>query len=920
MLALSLMQRSTGPLTLLAQSRLMLGISLLVGGLAAGELARRGWRRVSATVALLAALAAMGLHAWHTGIGTYSIVLGGGVLLVVLAGMLIDLQVAGAIAVLYLFMIFGLEYAERIGVISGHAALAQVARETRTWSYTMLTCAALLAAWVVRSQLRGSIEHAQEQERRMGRLLTFGSDFTWEMDEKARLTYLSPAFEQHTRRPIEEFRKAGTPEGPTIVHDAEWDLLIAALRARRGYRDRVIHFICKDGTDVYLSGSGDPVFDASGRCTGWWGVSRNATAEMNARRELERSQAMLDRLVRLSPDAICVASMRDGRVLLANPAFLQLAGMSESEVIGRNGVELGLWKDEESMLALGRAIRVQGGVRDFRSIAWTRDGDGRPVLITAAAFDWDGENVAVITTRDVSEPERAKQEADAILDNAVVGVCLVRAHRLARVNPQLERMLGLPIGSLEGKSTEVLFPDKRRFGEFVDMFESKQAAGETIDIERKAMRSDGTLILIRMRGRAVDPKRRRETGTIWVIEDITERRRAELELADAKREAEAASHAKSRFLATMSHEIRTPLGGVLGLARLLQDPALGEPRRREYLGHLVDAAELLTGIVSDVLDLSKIEAGQLQVERIAFDLPGVVSSTFRTFSPLGRERGLQMHCHIAPGAPRRVLGDPVRVRQILSNYLSNALKFTDRGSIDVTLDAGTRQGGWARIEVRDSGIGVPEAIRDVLFQPFTQADSSTTRRFGGTGLGLSICRELATLMGGEVGLESDGRHGSTFWVDLPLQPAAEDAADLAGAQPAPAQPLLGMRVLLAEDNPVNRLIVGAMLNRLGAEVVEAEDGARAVQVASQATPTLHAVLMDLHMPEIDGLEATRLLRAQAHTAHLPIFALSAAVLDAERAQAHAAGMNGFVAKPASEGDLLRALWPFAPAQPGWPTS
>jgi PAS domain S-box-containing protein len=376
---------------------------------------------------------------------------------------------------------------------------------------------------------------------------------------------------------------------------------------------------------------------------------------------------MLDRLVRLSPDAICVASMRDGRVLLANPAFLQLAGMTESDVIGRNGVELGLWKDEESMLALGRAIRVQGGVRDFRSIAWTRDGEGRPVLITAAAFDWDGQEVAVITTRDVSEPERAKQEADAILDNAVVGVCLVRAHRLARVNPQLERMLGLPIGSLEGKSTEVLFPDRRRFGEFVDLFESKQAAGETIDIERKAMRSDGTLILIRMRGRAVDPTRRRETGTIWVIEDITERRRAELELADATREAEAASHAKSRFLATMSHEIRTPLGGVLGLARLLQDPALGEQRRREYLGHLVDAAELLTGIVSDVLDLSKIEAGQLQVERIAFDLPGVVSSTFRTFSPLGRERGQQMHCHIAPGAPRRVLGDPVRVRQILSN-------------------------------------------------------------------------------------------------------------------------------------------------------------------------------------------------------------------------------------------------------------
>jgi PAS domain S-box-containing protein len=481
-------------------------------------------------------------------------------------------------------------------------------------------------------------------------------------------------------------------------------------------------------------------------------------------------------------------------------------------------------------------------------------------------------------------------------------------------------MLGLAVGSLEGKSTEVLFPDRRRFQEFVGLFETKQAAGETIDIERKAMRSDGTLILIRMRGRAVDPNRRRETGTIWVIEDITERRRAELELAEAKREAEAASHAKSRFLATMSHEIRTPLSGVLGLARLLQEPSLAEPRRRDYLGHLVDAAELLTGIVSDVLDLSKIEAGQLQVERIAFDLHGVVASTFRTFAPLGRERGLQMHCHIAADAPRDVLGDPVRVRQILSNYLSNALKFTDRGRIDLYMMRSARAGGGARIEVRDSGIGVSAELRDVLFQPFTQADSSTTRRFGGSGLGLSICRELATLMDGEVGCDSDGAHGSCFWVELPLHAAEDDDVTRPGELAVPAQPLLGMRVLLAEDNPVNRLIVGSMLARLGAEVVEAEDGALAVRVASQSTPTLHAVLMDLHMPEIDGLEATRLLRARQATAHLPVIALSAAVLDAERAQAQAAGMNGFLTKPTSEADLLRVLWPFAPAQPGWPTS
>jgi CheY-like chemotaxis protein len=313
-----------------------------------------------------------------------------------------------------------------------------------------------------------------------------------------------------------------------------------------------------------------------------------------------------------------------------------------------------------------------------------------------------------------------------------------------------------------------------------------------------------------------------------------------------------------------------------------------------------------------VLDLSKIEAGHLQVEHIPYDLHAVVWSAFRTFSPIGQERGLEMSCHVALDTPREVLGDPVRVRQILSNYLSNALKFTDRGRIHVHLFRRTPE--VARIEISDTGIGVSPELRATLFQPFTQADSSTTRRFGGSGLGLSICRELATLMGGNVGLDSDGRTGSCAWVDLPLVTASEeDFSTIASPlDDTPQQPLQGMCVLLAEDNPVNRLIVGAMLTRLGAEVIEAANGSEAIEQATRSHDSVHAILMDLHMPEVDGIEATRRLRAQPSTAHLPIIALTAAVLDAERAQAHAAGMNGFVSKPAGEGDLLRALWAYLP--------
>ena len=915
LLLVALVQRSDGPLGLLGQSRALMGAALFAGGAGAWALSRRGWNRASATLSLTVGLLALMLHAWHSGLGTHSIVLGGAVLLVAVSGMLVNMPTAVVLGIANTVLIGLLEVAENRGLLSATAGMAQMHAESRTLSFALLTLAGLITAWIVRRQLLGTVARAQEEERRMSRLLRMGSDFTWEMDHRGHLTWLSPSFEMHTQHTVAEFMQLAKPGGPTFVRDVQWELLLADMKARRPYRDRVIQFVTASGKELFISGSGEPVFDATGRHLGWWGASRNATAEVLAQRELQRSQAMLDRLFRLSPDAVCVASMRDGRVLLANPAFMQFVGLEESKVMGRNGVELGFWRDEDPMLALGRAIASQGWVRDFRSVAWSSDGREHSVLITAAAFDWDGEDVAVMTTRDVTETERAKQEGDAILDNAIVGVCLVRNHRLERVNPQLERMLGLELGSLVGKPTEVLFPSRDKFKDFIGVYESAQAAGDTIDIERRAMRPDGTRLLIRMRGRAVDPRRRHETGTIWVVEDITDRRRAEIELADAKRDAEAASRAKSSFLATMSHEIRTPLSGVLGLARLLQDPALSPDRRKSYLGHLVDAAELLNGIVSDVLDLSKIEAGHLQVEHIPFDLHAVVWSTFRTFSPIGQERGLEMSCHVAHDTPREVLGDPVRVRQILSNYLSNALKFTDRGRIHVHLFRRTHD--VARIEINDTGIGVSAELRATLFQPFTQADSSTTRRFGGSGLGLSICRELATLMGGDVGLDSDGRTGSCAWVDLPLVAANEDdftTIALPLDEP-PQQPLLGMRVLLAEDNPVNRLIVGAMLSRLGAEVIVAANGREAIQHASHAPGDVHAILMDLHMPEVDGLEATRQLRAQPTTAHLPIIALTAAVLDAERAQAHAAGMNGFVAKPAGEADLLRALWAYVPGAP-----
>jgi PAS domain S-box-containing protein len=601
-----------------------------------------------------------------------------------------------------------------------------------------------------------------------------------------------------------------------------------------------------------------------------------------------------------------------GRITQLSPGFETATGRSVAEFMqlaqpgGPQPLDTPGWREWQA------AVRAQRPYRDTVVSMRCTDGtvlhvrgNGRPVLDAQGRVQrWIGVSRNV-TAEVEAEREAARNRAiaEAILDHASVGIALVRRMRFERANPALEQMLGRARGSLPGLHVRQIEPDETAMQRLLAAMPTDPEPGPEID--HRFVCPNGSVVILRLRARLLADAT--SPGMIWVAEDVTERRRAEAELAQAREQAEAASRAKSSFLATMSHEIRTPLNGVLGLARLLQEPATPPARRDEYLGHLVQAASQLSGIVSDVLDLSKIEAGELQLETTPFELPRLVRDAFDSSAALGRERGLAMTLTLDPALPQQVLGDPLRVRQILANYLGNALKFTSQGGIEV--HAAPAPDGRVRLSVRDSGIGIAPGARGRLFQPFRQADSTTTRRFGGTGLGLSICRELATRMGGEVGFDSDGRTGSLFWAELPLpavQPGAAGGPDAAALATAPGA-LAGRTVLVAEDNPVNLLIVRALLERHGAQVIEAHDGAAAVRLAQHHAGQLHAVLMDLHMPVLDGLAATRALRAHASTAALPIHAFSAAVLEHERSAAVGAGMNGFIGKPVSEHELLRAL-------------
>ncbi|MDC8756450.1 PAS domain-containing hybrid sensor histidine kinase/response regulator [Janthinobacterium fluminis] len=378
------------------------------------------------------------------------------------------------------------------------------------------------------------------------------------------------------------------------------------------------------------------------------------------------------------------------------------------------------------------------------------------------------------------------------------------------------------------------------------------------------------------------------------------------ELADALARAEAAADAKSAFLSNMSHEIRTPLNCILGMAYLGLD-GQPEPRQHGYLSNIERAGKHVLRIVSDILDVSNMDAGKLRIDSQPLDVADVVRRTVADFQPLAAKKRLRLELHCDPRLPASVLGDAVRLSQILGNYLGNAVKFTDAGGVAVRAElAGDGPASVrVRVSVRDTGIGIGAAEQRRLFQVFQQGDMSSSRKYGGTGLGLAICSQLAQMMDGAVGVDSALDDGSLFWFEVSLRRAGAAAAEgAAAAAPAPgkrermarAKALLrGARLLLAEDNPLNQELARLLVEKTGAALTVVADGRAAL--AALARQDYDCVLMDVQMPLMDGCEATRRIRADAALAALPVIAITANAFNSDRERCLAAGMNDFLVKP-----------------------
>jgi PAS domain S-box-containing protein len=692
-----------------------------------------------------------------------------------------------------------------------------------------------------------------------------------------------------------------------------------------------------DHPDRWVSTTKLPLSDAHGDIVGTWGISRDITAQIAAEQALAASHEQLrvsERQHRLlfehNPQPMAAYARDTLQILAVSNAMVANYGYSREEFFTMTMKDLFPRQDHDSLeqYLTARVSGEQPGPTPAKE--WRhrlKDGTVVDVEITGDDLDLGGRSCRLVCCQDVTEQNAAMAELAQAREQLRTSA---EEHRLLfEHNPQPLLAYDRETLQIVAVSNAAIASNGYSREEFLAMTLLDLAPGEDHTAMIEYARTHPTLERMGL-DRARPRRHRCKDGTtidvevtsddlvlggrkcrVCLCQDVTERNRTNAELAIARDDAVEASKLKSAFLANMSHEIRTPMNGVIGMNELLLDTELTD-EQREYAEQVASSGAQMLAIISDILDVSKIEAGRLELDVTDFALHDTIEQTCAIVGPQADAQGTKVEVHIDADVPRSVGGDCGRLGQVLLNLVSNAVKFTTGGEVAIHVSARPRSGEdfVVRIEVADTGIGIEPAVLDRMFEPFTQADISTTRNYGGTGLGLTIARELIELMGGTVGAESKPRQGSTFWFELAFSaPVATDRRPPSVDRVSPAAPPLWLTaplLLVAEDNAVNQIIAVAALERCGCRVEVVGDGRQALEALS--AHRYDAVLMDCQMPEMDGYEATVELRRRENGArHTPVIAMTAHAMTGDRENCLEAGMDDYISKPIRRQQLLDTL-------------
>ena len=629
--------------------------------------------------------------------------------------------------------------------------------------------------------------------------------------------------------------------------------------------------------------------------------------------QVAQERAFLTALLRSSPTAI-VTIERDGTVLAANPGFEKVFDYTAEEAVGRRLNDLIV-----PPRLRAEALRLDDVVQGNQSIVTEverqrKDGTPVTVRVSAALAEGAGRGAVFALYDDVTairSAERKLREAEAryrdLVESAADLIWQVDlAGRWTFLNDVSREIYGLPPEELIGRDAwQWVHPDSLAQAE--EAWRTVLAGGSLDDVEIRHLDRRGEIRHLSFSARPVVDARGTVVGARGMARDVTERVAARKALEEARLAAERADRAKSAFLANMSHEIRTPLNGILGMVELLLDSEL-HPEQRRAAELVRQSGEALLTLLNDILDFSKIEAGRLEFEETDFELPALVESAVRLLGTRALPRGLELICDIRPEVPRWLRGDPGRLRQILNNLVGNAIKFTERGEVAVTVALESLEEDIARVRVsvRDTGIGITAEKLPLIFAEFTQADASTTRKYGGTGLGLAISRRLVQLMDGQLAVESEVGRGSVFRFTIPLRVAKGGAPPVALADVK----LKGLRTLVVDDNATNRRILSDMLKAAGMEIAEAENGKTGLEALRRAVGArrpFDLVLLDAQMPELDGYELAERVRADRRLRETRLMLLTSAGQPGDGQRCRELGITGYFPKPVSRTDLLEAV-------------